>query len=707
MSAKFTTSGSIRVAAGIQTVKVRLDIKWNDNAFTYGIALKSLSLQADGRTVEWSRADGTESGSADRTFNLSGQQSSSTEVSVSYSAQGTSLRLSKESDNKLTFRDDDGNDANATVTLTVVESTPFSTTTPPPPSTPGGSSTVVDNTNGCPPGPWDQSPVPPSCGSPPSGISSSDGLQISKTGQNEITLNLRNYANKLVSLKITHSVDAAWTQSFGFSIPTCSDMSPDPGGAPYAKNSYSNSNISGTNTFYVYNVDGGNYNYKFTHSSIPGPAPTRQLFAKQCDTTCDEEGNCTTVCYCVPAGIETFSPWPYCPTGVAVSKNGGDRVQWQYEDGGGGNYDDQYVTIEVIGVRNAMDNTGAICTSALKGNVWIPDSTQVGAVGNCIGDYRDHGSKIRFRIPSLQASKTSLPDPVCYSAFRGIAGAIPPSESLGSLSSEYSILHLFDEDFNTTTSLVTGNGIVVTPQNLEDEYHSPFNEANPASNINLGTLSRRYYTVEFTDGTQVTSGANNINVILGQEVTASGLNTPITVFKKEQVNIATMRVWFYTSYQDNVQFTDELIHVFDDVQNVTNTSLSILTNSGSINVTPESITDPGNGTAGYETLNVDNKKHYLITFSDETIVETDGANIEIVINQRKTASGDTVPIFVSKKEKVDDKNLKIWFTAYYSDRPAGLENDNSFARDWSVRRTKSLNLSGNIFARNWYLSKVN
>ena len=705
MSAKFTGDGSIKIEPGIESVKITLNISWNDDAYTYGLALKSLSLSANNRTVEWSRSDSNQSGNADRSFTLSGQKDSSTTIGVSYSSQGTPLNLSKANDRKLIFKDGDGNDANATVTLTFSNPVPFTDAPVISEPPPGGSSTTIDNTNGCPPGPWSQ-PVPPSCGSPPSGISSSDGLQISRTGQNEITLNLRNYVNKLVSLKITHSTSASWTQGFGFSIPTCSDMSPDPGGTPYSKGSYFNSNISGTNIFYVYNIDGGNYNYQFTHSSIPGPAPTRVLYGEYCPPA---EGDPPSYppCYCVPIGIETFSPWPYCPTGVAVSKNGGDRVQWQYEDGGGGNYDDQYVTVEVIGVRNTIGDTGVICTSALKGNVWVPDSTQPGATGNCVGDYRDHSDKIRFRIPSLQSSKTSLPDPVCYSAFRGISGAIPPGESLGSLSSEYSILHIFDDDFNITKALIAGNGLIVTPQNLEDDYHSPYQEANPASNTNLGTLSRKHYIIEFTDGTEVTPDANNIDIIFGQELTASGLNTPITVFKKEQVSISTMRVWLYISYQDDVQFTDDIIHVFDDVANTTNTELSDLVNIGSIIITPQNLEDPGNGTIGYETLNAENKKYYLITFSDETIVETDGANITIELNQNKTAAGDTTSIFVSKKEKVDDKNLKVWFTAYYGDRPAGLERDNSFARDWSVIRTKPQNFSGNVFARNWYLNKVN
>ena len=283
----------------------------------------------------------------------------------------------------------------------------------------------------------------PTCGNPPRGVSSLDGLQISKTGKNQITLNLKNYANKLVSLKITHSVSAEWTQSFDFSIPTCSDLSPNTGGSPYARSPYLNPNISGTNIFIVYNVDGGNYNYVFNHSSDPGPRPTRTNYNLVCtpstsvETSTNADGDTvttnvtTTTCVCEPYTETYTGRWPHCPTGVAVSKNGGNRVQWQYEDGGGGNYNDQYVTIEVLDVREAVKTSGELCVSEIKNAVWIADSNNTSKVGNCIGDYKDHSTAFtekRFRSPATQTSLNELPAPVCFASFRGLVGAKTPSE---------------------------------------------------------------------------------------------------------------------------------------------------------------------------------------------------------------------------------------------------------------------------------------
>lgn len=712
---RFSSSGDLIVETGIQSVRVTFNISWNDAVNTNGLALKTFSLNADSGAESWERSDTNESGDASRTFRLSSSASSNKTYNVAYKTYGSydiftltqplvNANPIKQSDTRIIFRDDNGDDVNASITLSTSEVVRFEGAPPPP--GPGGSETIIDNTGGCPPGPWSE-PVPPSCGSPPNALSSNDGLQITKTGQNQITLNLKNYVNKLVTLKITHQTEAAWTQSFDFSIPNCSDVSWNGSGTPYARPGYANSNITGTNVFYAYNVDGGDYNYVFNHSSIPGPAPWRQLYTQSSSTSCDTENNCTTTYFCVEAGIETFSPWPYCPTGVAVSKNGGNRVQWQYEDGGGGNYEDQFVTVEVVSERNAIGATGSICTSALKNNVWLSDSVDLTANGNCISDYKDHSQKIRFRIPSLKSSKLTFPTPLCYKDFRGIAGAIPPGQQQGSISSQYSVLHLFNRDIKTTTSLVAGSGIVVTPQIENDSYVSPYNETNPATNANLGTLERRHYLVQFTDGTTVNTGAANINISIGQNVTADGINatsTTLTFFKKTQAGPNSLRVWFYLNNQQNQQQTDDVIHVFNDSTNTTDTTLSKLTFPGAT-VVPQALTDPGNGTAGYETLNAINKKHYLITFTDSTIVNADASNIAFDINQNKTASGETYKINMVRRERVDNKSLRVWFTAYNNTAAAGLETDNTFVRDFSIKRTRPENFSGNVFARSWYLSK--
>jgi hypothetical protein len=288
------------------------------------------------------------------------------------------------------------------------------------------------------PSEW-SSPIP-TCASPPTLSSTSGGLQISKSGSNSVILNLRNYANKLVTLKVVHQKDAAWQNGFSFNIPNASDITAagtSLGGSVYNRPGYSNSDISGTTTFYLYNLDGGDYNYTFSHSSVPGPVPTRTNYNEKCTTTTapvvttDGDGVTTTTqvttTTCIwEAVLETYSgAWSPCSVGVALAKNGGNEVRWCYEDGGGQNYCDQTVTITVEDVRDAIPQSGGICMSDIKDKVWVADGS---ATGDCLSEYRDHSTKARFRIPSIQSSKTSLPDPLCFTDFRGIAGAKTPGE---------------------------------------------------------------------------------------------------------------------------------------------------------------------------------------------------------------------------------------------------------------------------------------
>lgn len=735
MSARFNSSGQIVVDAG-SVGKVKLSISWNDKYYEFGLALTKAVFSGEDGDKTWelpgtnpseasslgAAVNVSESGNADKTITVNNPTTASKTYSCTYQIRTitgyvslfpvfgntfSSANVNKKNDNKIVFYDQNGTDANATIDLTFTADTtvvpPGEVVPPPPPPDP-----VV-----CPtPTPWES--ILPTCGSAPSGISSVDGLQISKTGSSQITLNLKNYPNQLVTLKVTHQATGSWTQGFGFNVAKCSDVSPSNvvSGGPYSKSPYSNSAISGTNIFYLYNLDGGNYNYTFDHTSVPGPRPTRTNWIKKSYQSCstDSEGNetCVTVEYC-EAYTETYDgAWPHCTVEVAVSKNGGSEVQWQYEDGSGGNYDDQYVTVEVVSVRNAISFSGPVCTSALKGNVWVPDVNQPGAVGNCISDYLDYSDKIRYRIPTLASSQLTLDEPLCSSAFRGIAGAIPPGSEQGSTSGQYSILHIFDEDSNTNTSLYGGNGVTIEASNLNDEYNSPYNESDPSSNLNLGTLERRYYTVTFTDDTVVNTGASNITITVGQNVLADGTTSGdgISVYKKEQVTANSLRVWFYTSLEAQVPATDDIVHVFDDSTNQTTTGTG-----GSelafdtVFVIPEEETDPGNQTTGFETLDALNKKHYTIVFTDGTVVEPDGTNIIIVVDGNKTASNITAAIQVSKKEKLDDSTLRVWFTAYYTTNPPGKEKDNAFVRTWSIARTRSDNLSGNVFVRNWYLSK--
>lgn len=673
---RFNSDGDLIVAPNITSVTIKLVIKRVSDDLNYGFALAALDLTADNKSVSWEDISATPGGNWDKTnIVLSNTGTADKKYNVSYkkyqfsfvsggSLSGTSP--SEKSDSKIIFYDSDGNDTNGTVELTITSGPTYGGSPPPPP--PSGGGEVVDGGSvgptSCTPGPW--SPAIPSCGSPPPGTSSQGGLQITKSGSSNIILNLKNYVGKLVTLRITHECAAGWTQGFSFDIPTCSDIDPSSGtsGAPYQKSSYSNPAISGTNVWYVYNIDGGDYNYTFTHTSVPGPVPTRTNYTLVETPVTSVSGNppvttVTTVRSCVPYTETYAGSWPPCTTEVVVSKNGGDRVQWQYEDGYDGNYTDQLVTVEVVSVRDVVPTTGPVCSSALKNSAWFPDPGDTSANGNCISDYRDHSDKVRFRIPELAVSKTTLPDPVCFSDFRGIAGASPPDSPLGYTSGEYSILHIFDSTRNQTTSIVSGTGIIATPENESDTYNSPFGEANPSINPDLGTLSRRYYSLSFTDGTIVAPDASNVSISIGQNLTADGRSAALSVFKKEQGALPnSLRVWFYTSGQEGEQMTDDLIHVFDDNTNTTNPTTSILS-SPSITVTPQSLTDPGGGT-----IDSISKKHYDVTFLDSTIVDSTASNIEVLVNRNQDANGAIYPVRVSAKQRVNDKTVRVWFRSY-------------------------------------------
>lgn len=727
--ARFTSSGNIKISKGVKKVKVTFNISWIDNQDDFGIGLSSASMSQEGQGFSWSRSKSNTSGSATRSANLYATKDSVKEWSISYKKrdqdstgnsgpESSTTPGAKKSDKKIVFYDQDGTDANATITISVSGVEYFDST--PPETTNPEDNYIPPSITSCPaPTPW--SSLLPTCGSPPPGVTDSAGLQISKTGNNQITLNLKNYANQLVTLKITHQVASGtiWTQSFGFNIPTCSDISPNTGGTPYAKSSYLNSSISGTNIFYAYNIDGGDYNYTFTSSSIPGPRPTRTNYNLVCTTTqsTNSTGGTDTVetCSCVPYTETYTGTWPHCPTGVAISKNGGNKVQWQYEDGGGGNYDDQYITVEVISTRNAIPASGSICTSSLKNNVWVPDTGDTTHVGNCISDYKDHSTGFtekRFRVPALQTSKTTFVNSttknVCYSEFRNVAGANPPGTAVGSISGQYSVLHLYDRDFLKTSSLVSSNGITVVEKNPTDTYISTYGATTPTSDTSLNTTSRKHYEITFTDGTTVNdTNASNISIITGQDLTAGGLGdgtAKLQVLKKERIGSDTtkMRVWFYMSLKEDVDKTNDVVHVFDETTDTTTTADSDLgSTADGVIITPKNLTSTGGGA-----LNESGDRYYEIEFSDGTkIASTDPSanSITILINQNKTGSGLTFPIAVSKKERVSDTKINVWFTKYDSTVTTNNGFENTFVRDWSILRSLEVNYTGNQFARSWSL----
>lgn len=703
MAARFFKNGTsygIRVDKNVKKVRVTLTFRWNDLSGVSGVAIRNVTLNGQGGNVNlsYTSPEGERSGSTD----LSSYTDKQRDWDLNLTGDPNPLNNLSISNDTLKFADLSGSDNNAIITLKVSNLEYYPNPSPPPidpgqdPSNPSPPVTPPPP-QPCPgPTPWSPA-VPSSCPTKPLTNEVNSGLLLTQEGDNVVVLNLKRFANKLVTLKLTHQTSASWTQTFRYSVGGCSDISPDPGGSPYSKSDYFNSAILGTNEFFFYNVDGGDHNYYFTHGHVLPPSkPTRTNYIQEC--TGDPPS-----CYCV-AFTETYSgPWPPCKPEVAILNSGGNIVRWQYHDGNG-SFSSQQVTLEVISIRNAVPLDGGICTSTLKGNVWTPDPNNSAVNGNCLSDYLNHSEKIRFRLPEVAASKTSLATPICYSDFRGVAGGAPPNSPGGVSSGQYSVLHVYDEDFKREVDLTLSSGISVVVENALDDYISPFDEADPSTNANLGTLSRRHYTVQINDGTVISDGASNINIVIPQNVTAGGLGVDeISLFKKEKVNSNTFKVWFYTSFKNQEIFDNSSYHEFDELSNQTGSN-SILTFSD-MSVVPQNPTDPGNSDSGYELLDANNKKHYLITFLDDTIIaDSEASNINVFDGAGLTADGESVYIYVSKKERVDDKNMRVWFRAFYPDRESGKKYDNAFVRDWSVRRSRDVNHSGNIFIRNWYVT---
>lgn len=690
----------IRVDKNVKKAKVDIVFSWSDLSGIAGVAIRSVNFNGQGGNINLTYS-GAPSGGDSGSTNVSSYTTGEREWPLALTGDPSPLNLRSADGNTLKFGDLTDQENNAVITLSVsnVEYYP-STEQPPPPLDPEDPTTDPPPPPPPPPcggpGPWTPA-VPSVCPTRPSPNEVDSGLLIRKDGDVSVVLNLKKFANKLVTLKLTHQTSASWVQTFRFSVPSSSDISPDTGGDPYSKGDYFNSAILGTNEFFFYNVDGGDHDYYFTHGFIlPTSKPTRTNYRLEC------VGD-PPVCTCVPFTETYTGPWPPCKPEVGILNSGGNIVRWQFHDGNG-SFTAQQVTLEVVSVKNAVPSSGAICSSTLKSNVWVPDPNDLAANGNCLGDYLNHSQKVRFRIPDVSASKTSLSQPICFSDFRGVAGGSPPDVPGGSTSNQYSVLHVYDEVFNQQVDLTLSNGIAVTVENGSDTYVSPFGESDPFANTNLGTNSRRHYTVQLTDGTIVDDTVSNVDIVIPQDLTAGGLAvTDITVFKKTKVSSNSFKVWFYTSFKNQETFDNDAYHLFDDDTNQTDSESELV--FPEMTIVPQNPTEPGNSDPAYTTLDASNKKHYLITFLDSTIIaDAEASNITIYDRAALTASGVGGYIYVSKKERVDSKTMKVWFRGFDDDRPEGKKYDNTFVRLWGIRRNRDVNHSGNVFVRNWYIN---
>lgn len=571
-----------------------------------------------------------------------------------------------------------------------------------------GSTPPAPAPTGCcpPPPPWPTF----TCGDPPSLISVPGGMQISKTGEKQITLSLRNYADKLVTLRITHEVRSGvqWTQSFSFNIPNCSDISPDTGGQPYSKGAYSNPNISGTNVITLYNLDGG-HDYVFDCDSIAGPRPTRRNCFETSAQSCSTSGD-PPVETCVPICVPNFyteeypGTWPPCPVGVAIALNGGTRVRWYYEDGGGTPHGDQIVTIELIeaNTRNIVPRSGTICTTTLKSNVWNGSPSDASA--NCLLDYiLGYNNKIRYRLPASKTSKTVFTPGTkgyCFSDFRGIAGAREPANITNTSGNQYSILHVISEQFeydlatqlnvpvNKTTSFVYSAGITasIAPVNAEKTLYSEVK----AFNANTFDEADPHYVIT----SDLITNKEGVIINTGQNITADGIQvtSPGVISIKKKVDGDQLKVWFHIDAPQSPSFRgDTLLH---NATGITSSQGITVTSGGT-----KAKTDAG-------TINNDETYHYVIEFNDQesvNLLQDPDTNIVadfiITVLQQKNQTGSTIPVSGVVTREKEGSTLKIWFTTQGADGP-----ENTYVRQWKIERTVEVLRRNYTFMRNWYIT---
>ena len=157
-----------------------------------------------------------------------------------------------------------------------------------------------------------------------------------------------------------------------------------------------------------------------------------------------------TVSECTDTGetetwTEAGGSWPRFPEEATITVNGGNKVEWVYEDGGGGpEWNDQVFSLEVLDIRETIPWNARASISMdrqLQERVWIPSTITEqfpdGEEGHSLEDYSIHSDKIRFRRPSTHSSLTNLKvGGVQYKEFRGVAGALQPQYyGIGTISS--------------------------------------------------------------------------------------------------------------------------------------------------------------------------------------------------------------------------------------------------------------------------------
>lgn len=329
---------------------------------------------------------------------------------------------------------------------------------PEPPPVYDGGTIFVPSTVVCPsPTPWVPDLPPDNCGSPPFGSTSPGGLQLSvnESSPNSIRLTPYGFQDKLVTIQFSHTVESSWTNGFSFNIPEASDIivnDSDIGGLPYSRQAYTNPSMPGSTGIVIANLDGGENDFIFNHSSQTPDPPTRTIYNKTCSNSSPEEvittnpdGSTTVttyiyeICTC-PSQTQTYGgPWPGCNVGVWIIRSSGDEVEWIYSDGRTSDFEGQRVIATVVDSRPIVPLTGPVNLAVANQSLYINEMEGPQFSVNSYRNYVNESleNRLRFRNPVLRESKseivTSATDPsyddddfAAFSEFRSYAGAQKP-----------------------------------------------------------------------------------------------------------------------------------------------------------------------------------------------------------------------------------------------------------------------------------------
>jgi len=264
----------------------------------------------------------------------------------------------------------------------------------------------------------------------------------------------RALTNKLITIRVDWSRDAVYSQNFAISgkysdIKQGNDVNNS--GSPFSRPTLTyNTGVdaNGSETFTVYNIDGGS-TLEFTFDSTPNdPAPTRTVYTGETVETTQSAPSGdppviteTVTTTCIPPGgiLETFSPWPPCPEEVYVTKSGGTTATAAYSDGATDGANDQFITITLLAIRESVldsptpSNREIGIQEELVPKIWLNSTTPAsasnlnGVNGLSLADYHEHSDLIRFRNPSNSTSLTNLPaGGTAIGEFVGYSGAKKP-----------------------------------------------------------------------------------------------------------------------------------------------------------------------------------------------------------------------------------------------------------------------------------------